>query len=199
MLVRRAARSRGILVGCHGYLENAAIQMKRLESIPGAEDWTLISVQGLHRVYRGRSQEVVASWMTSEDRETAIADNVAYVASAVRLVPRDAGTPVVYAGFSQGGSMAFRAAVRGDAASAGVISVGSDVPPELLADTAARFPRVFFATGERDQWFTRDKHDAGVAALQARGVDVEALVADAGHDWTPEISAAAAAWLERLL
>jgi dienelactone hydrolase len=92
--------------------------------------------------------------------------------------------------------MAFRAAVRGDAASAGVISVGSDVPPELLADPAARFPRVLFATGERDPWFTRDKHDAGVAAMQARGVDLQPLVYDSGHEWTAAVGAAAGLWLD---
>jgi predicted esterase len=195
VLVRRAARPRGILVGCHGYFENAAIQMARLASIPGSDAWTLVAVQALHRVYRPRSQDVVASWMTREDRDTAIDDNVAYVAAAVRLVPRDATTPVVYAGFSQGGSMAFRAAVRGDNRSAGVISVGSDVPPELLADPAARFPRVLLALGERDEWFSRTKHDADVAALRARGVEVDPVVYDAGHEWTADVNVAAAAWL----
>jgi len=37
VLVRRAAAPRRILAGFHGYLENAAIQLARLESIPGAD------------------------------------------------------------------------------------------------------------------------------------------------------------------
>src|SRR5262245_42577264 len=73
----------GLLVGFHGYMENAAIQMERLEAIPGGAAWTLLSVQGLHRFYRGRSETVVASWMTREDREAAIADNLAYVDRAI--------------------------------------------------------------------------------------------------------------------
>jgi len=197
VLVRRAARPRGVIAGFHGYLENAVIQMTRLESIPGADRWTLVSVQALNRVYRGRSQEVVASWMTRQDREAVIADNIAYSAAAVRAASDTMSARVIYAGFSQGGQMAFRAAVRGDALPLGVICVGADVPPELLADPAARFPPVLLVRGRTDEWYTQVKHDADAAALRARGVDVLPLVVDTGHDWTAEISAAAGAWLDR--
>jgi predicted esterase len=198
VLVRRAAAPRGILVGCHGYLENAATQMARLESIPGAAAWTLVSAQALNRVYRGRSKQVVASWMTSEDRDTAIADNVAYVHDAVRAVSRNHPTgAIVYAGFSQGGAMAFRAGVR-DPSAAGIVSAGADVPPDLLADPALRFPPVLLARGQRDEWYTAGKQDADAAALRSRGVAVEVLVYAAGHEWTGDLSAAVAAWIERL-
>ena len=91
MLVReaRAVAQEGILVGFHGYMENASIQMERLEAIPGSSAWTLVSIQGLHRFYRGRTEDIVASWMTREDREEAIADNVGYVSAALDHVPRD--------------------------------------------------------------------------------------------------------------
>ena len=138
VLLRRALHPRGILAGFHGYLENAAIQLARLESIPGAEQWTVASVQGLSRVYRGRTQEVAACWMTRQDRDIVIADNVAYAASAMQAVAAERTARIVYAGFSQGGQMAFRAAVRGDPSPLGIISVGADVPPELLADEAVR-------------------------------------------------------------
>jgi predicted esterase len=198
VLVRRAAQPRGILAGFHGYLESAAIQMARLESIPGVETWTLVSVQALNRVYRGRTPDVVASWMTKQDREIAIADNIAYVTAAVRAVRRDASTPIVYAGFSQGGQMACRAAVRGDSPAAGIIMVGSDVPPELLADPAARFPPLLLVRGTGDAWYTQAKYDADVAALRARGAGVEAIVVSGGHEWTADVSAAAARFIDRL-
>src|SRR4051812_33855030 len=139
VLLRRAAGDpRGLIVGFHGYLENAAIQLARLETIPGAGAWTLLSIQGLNRVYRGRSHDVVAGWMTRENREDAIADNLAYVTSASKLVA-PAPRRIVYAGFSQGGAMAFRAGTMIDGASA-IVAVGSDVPPELLSDRSIHFP-----------------------------------------------------------
>lgn len=196
--MRRGSRqaTRGVLAGFHGYMENAEIQLARLEQIPGSDDWTLVSIQALHRFYRGRSQEVVASWMTREDRETAIADNVQYVRAAIAAVAGGAPGRVIYTGFSQGVAMAFRAAVRAEEPATGVIAVGGDVPPELLADASRTFPRVLLARGAADEWYTADKLAMDVAALRRRGVDVENFVHDGGHEWTAAVANAAAAWLE---
>ena len=65
-----------ILVGCHGYGQSAQPMLDEMRRIPGADTWRLVSVQALHRFYTRNDQAVVASWMTREDREEAIADNV---------------------------------------------------------------------------------------------------------------------------
>jgi predicted esterase len=202
VLVRdaRAGAARGVLVGFHGYMEQAAIQMRRLRDIPGAERWTLVSVQALHRFYRGRTDEVVASWMTRQDRESAIADNLEYVDAALDSVPHDAFSRIVYAGFSQGVAMAFRAAVRGRRQAAGVIAVGGDVPPELLADPHEAFPPVLLARGSRDEWLTAQKFRADLNALAARSpaLRVRALEFDGGHEWNDRVAEAAGDFLESL-
>ena len=134
-----------------------------------------MSVQGLHRFYRGRTDEVAASWMTREDRDVAILDNLAYVAAALDDVSRDESTRIVYAGFSQGVAMAFRAErararsrVRGH-------RHRRRCAPGLLADRSAPpFPPVLLARGERDEWLTagnvRDRR--GGAHCQERLVSV---------------------------
>lgn len=197
VLVRpaRAAAARGVIVGFHGYMENAAIQMKRLEEIPGAAVWTLVAIQGLHRFYKGRTGEVVASWMTREDRDDAIADNLAYIAAVLEQVPHDASTRIVYAGFSQGVPMAFRAAVRGPGTAAGVIGVGGDVPPELLADPSAAFPRVLLLRASRDEWYTQAKHDNDVAALTRRRVNLQVVAYDGTHEWNSAVGEAIAQFI----
>ena len=191
----RAAAARGVLVGFHGYMENAAVQMDRLAAIPGAFAWTLVSVQALHRFYRGRTEEVVASWMTREDRDAAIADNIEYVDAALDAVPHDPASRLVYAGFSQGVAMAFRSALRGRAGAAGVIAIGGDIPPELLQDATLRFPPVLLARGERDEWLTAARFDADLSALTARRVAVRPLVVDGAHEWNDAISVAAGEFL----
>jgi predicted esterase len=184
-----------VLVGFHGYMENAAIQMKRLEEIPGSARWTLVAVQALHRFYRGRTDDVAACWMTREDREDAIADNLAYVAAALDLAPHDETMRIVYAGFSQGVAMAYRAAIRGRRPSA-VIAVGGDVPPELLEDTRLVLPPVLLLRGARDvEWYTPAKFDADVAALTARGTTLRTVVYDGAHEWNAAVSAAIAAFI----
>ena len=108
--------ARPLLVGFHGYGETAEEELNRLREIPGSDRWTLVSVQGLHQFYRRRTNEIVASWMTRQNRELAIADNIAYVARVIRALSdeRSAGSTLVLAGFSQGVAMAFRAAVNLD-------------------------------------------------------------------------------------
>jgi predicted esterase len=200
VLVRRARAEpvRGVLAGFHGYMETAATQLARLEMMAGSSAWTLVSVQALHRFYRGRSQEIAASWMTREDRDAAIADNLAYVAAALRIVSGVTASCVVYVGYSQGVAMAFRAAVRNVPTAAGVIAVGGDVPPELLADPTVTFPPVFLSRGGADEWYSAEKQAADVSALTAHGTRVDPFVYDAGHEWTSEVAAAAARWLETI-
>src|SRR5689334_13796133 len=79
VLVRDATPASPWLVGFHGYGQSADDLLIELERIPGAEQWNVASVQGLHRFYTRGDQKVVASWMTRQDREDAIADNIAYV------------------------------------------------------------------------------------------------------------------------
>lgn len=76
----------GTLIGFHGYAEGAEAQLARMQAIPGAERWLLVAIQGLHRFYQRRTNEVVASWMTRQDRDLAIADNLGYVSTVVDAV-----------------------------------------------------------------------------------------------------------------
>jgi len=105
VLVRRPSSSPPwpALIGFHGYGMNAGQMIDLLEQIPDASAWLLVSVQGLHRFYDRTGQQVMAHWMTREDRELAIADNVAYVDAVVAAVA--AAHPferLVFLGFSQG-------------------------------------------------------------------------------------------------
>jgi predicted esterase len=197
VLVRDTPNPTAVIVGCHGYTENAAIQMARLEALPGSDRWTLVSVQGLHRFYRGRSEEVIASWMTRQDRDDMIADNIEYASRAIEAAA-PADVPLIATGFSQGVAMAFRAAVRGRRPAAGVAAIGGDVPPELLADPLAALPAALLARGERDDWYTTAKMDADVAALTARGVQPETLVYPGAHEWTPDVADAISRFVVRV-
>jgi predicted esterase len=175
-----------LIVGFHGYGEECAIQMERLKAVREARPWTLVSVQGLHRFYRRDGRRIAASWMTREDRDLAIADNVAYVDAVIDQVTGELGNSgaLVFAGFSQGASMAYRAAALGRCTAAAVIVVGGDVPPELDSGRLARVPRAMIGWGVRDAFFTRDLRDRDERRLREAGVDVVGVELDAGHEWT---------------
>lgn len=188
-----------LLVGCHGYAETAEDELERLRAMAPAGDWLIVSVQALHPFYRSRSQEVVAGWMTSQDRELAIADNVAYVSGVVEAVAREwPVTPaLVFSGFSQGVAMAFRAAAGSRRPVSGVIVSGGEVPPELSAADLARVPAVLLGRGVGDEWYTAAKRDADAARLHEAGVAVTALEFDGGHEWAPPLIEAGRAFLEK--
>ena len=107
-----AAEGAPLLVGCHGYGENADRHLKQLRKIEGAEGWLLCAVGALHPFYNTKTGEVIDSWMTSRGREQAIIDNVSYVSRVVAEMKRRYQTSnrLVFAGFSQGVAMAYRAA-----------------------------------------------------------------------------------------
>lgn len=162
-----------------------------LELIPGSERWTLVSVQGLHRFYARGQGKVVASWMTREDREQAIADNLAYVNRVVDVALRGVGDDalIVFLGFSQGVAMAYRAAVMGARHARGVIAIGGDVPPDVKEASGERFPPILVAAGDSDEWYTAAKVEADEEFLRGRGLRHEVFHYAGGHVWTAELRA----------
>ena len=186
-----------MLVGFHGYAEGAGAQLTRLREIPGSDRWTLVAIQGLHRFYQRRTNEVIASWMTRQDRELAIADNLAYVGRVVDAV-FEGTPPLVFAGFSQGVAMAFRAACATDRRVDAVVAVGGDVPPEIDATSLARVHSALVCRGERDEWYTDEKFQHDVARLRGVGVSAQAVTFDGGHEWSAPVLEAASAFLRSL-
>ena len=190
-----------ILVGFHGYGEGAVEQLDRMRRIPGAERWLMVSIQGLHRFYNRRANEVVSSWMTRQDRELAIADNLAYVAAVIDTVHREyPGAPrVVFSGFSQGVAMTFRAAAASSRLVDGVIAVGGDVPPELDAVATGRVRDALICHGTRDEFYTGEKFERDVQRLRAAHVSVVPLEFAGGHEWSEDVVQAASRFLDERL
>lgn len=181
--------------------------------IPGVpERWHVVAVQALHRFY-GKDERVVASWMTRQDRDDAIADNVAYVDRVVseeidRRPLRADRRPVraldrhqiVFVGFSQGASMAYRAAMLGQHPAAGLVALAGDIPPEVKDPARRRqsCPPVLIGAGAREHWYTPDKVSADAAFLVSQGVRPEICRFDGGHEWTDEFRHAMGRWLDAL-
>ena len=186
-----------VVVGFHGYAEGAEAQLERLRAIPGADRWRLVSIQGLHRFYQRRTNEVVAGWMTRQDRELAIADNLAYVAGVIEAVGREwpGASRVVLAGFSQGVAMTFRAAAAAAGRVDGVIAVGGDVPPELDAAALAQIPAALVCRGARDEFYAPATFDNDVRRLREAGADVRPVLFEGGHEWSDDVVRAASVFL----
>ena len=190
-LVRHGPPER-LLIGFHGYGDTAEAHMAELQEIPGIDRWTAVAVQALHPFYVNRTGRIVASWMTSLDRELAIEDNRVYVHSVVTQFP--ARQQVVFLGFSQGAAMAYRAAARTN--STAVIALGGDVPPEIV-ELGVKLPPVLIGRGIRDDFYTDEQFKKDLNFLR-QVIPVSTCVYDGGHEWTDEFRSAAGAFLARL-
>ncbi|HEX6087413.1 MAG TPA: phospholipase [Thermoanaerobaculia bacterium] len=177
-----------LLVGFHGYAEVAEWNFAELAKIPGVERWSLLSIQALHPFYT-RSGEVVANWMTKQDRELAIDDNLGYVNAVLAALPK--AETLVFSGFSQGAAMAARAAAH--VPCAGLIMLGGDVPPDVKREEI-RFPPVLLGRGTGDDWYTEAKFQADLEWLEPR-TRVTRCVFAGGHEWSDPFREAAAEFL----
>ena len=171
-----------VLIGCHGYGQNAAVFLEEMRRIPGAAEWRVIAVQALHRFYTRGDQAVVASWMTREDREAAIADNINYLQRVVIKLAADA-TTIAWLGFSQGASMAARAAARVSPRACRLILVGGDIPADVRDDPDVTLPPVLVGCGASDSWYG-PRLQADVNFLQARAIPHEVVRYEGGHEFT---------------
>lgn len=180
-----------LLLGFHGYAQNAEVHMADLEPIPGIGEWTVVAVQALNRFYAGRSIETAACWMTRQDRELAIADNINYVRAVAAAFP--AARTIIVEGFSQGAAMAYRAAANLDRVAAAII-LGGDCPP----DVDGPLPPILIGRGEDDEWYTDEKfkNDLNFLAGRAR---IETAVVKGRHEFTDALRSAAGEFLSRAL
>ena len=181
-----------LLVGFHGYGETAEAHLAELRQIPGIDRWTVVAVQALHPFYTNRTGMIVASWMTSLDRELAIDDNRAYVRSVVAQFPPP--RQLVLLGFSQGAAMAYRAAAGSSAS--GVIALGGDVPPEVV-ESRPKLPPVLIGRGIHEEWYTDEKLQEDLRFL-SEVTTVSTCVYDGAHEWTTEFREAAGEFLALL-
>ena len=186
-----------LLVGFHGYGENAESHLEKLRRIPASEEWLLCAVGALHPFYNTKTGEVVDSWMTKRGREQAIDDNVGYVSRAVSEVRRRyrPSETLVWAGFSQGVAMAYRAAARCGFRGHGLLALAGDVPPDVAV---ADLPPLLLGRGTQDPWYSAEKMAADLETLGPLGAAVETCVFEGGHDWTPEFIRRAGEFLERI-
>ncbi len=188
-----------LLVGFHGYGENAERHLEELRRLPGSYRRVLCAVQALHPFYN-RTGEVIASWMTRLQRERAILDNLRYVASVVAEVKRElpVSDRLVYLGFSQGAAMAYRAAAGSGHACHGVVVLGGDVPPEL-EDNLSHLPPILLGRGSSEEWYDATKMEHDVELLRGKGIDIRPFIFEGGHEWTNEFRAEAGRFLDEVL
>lgn len=146
--------ARHIWVVLHGYGQLARFFLRGCE---GLEEGRLIAApEGLSRFYiDAEHARVGATWMTREDRENEIIDQVDYLDKLALQLQGMCGGPrlLTVLGFSQGVATACRWAVLGRTTFDGIVLWGGTMPPEHDAATLRKRwanTRVDLVHGEQD-------------------------------------------------
>ena len=179
----------------HGYGQLTA---PFLEDFRAVDDGTrlIVAPEALSRFYEGDVQarfhkdaKVGASWMTREERESEIADYLAYLDTVHQsIVTRLGGAkqaPVVTVlGFSQGGAAAARWVASGRVNAARLVVWGSSLAPELdLTDAGAALRRAetVLVIGTTDVFATPKVVEKELARLRAANFPFRSVSFSGGH------------------
>ena len=161
-----------------------------LEGFRAIADGTrlLVAPEALSRFYDGtlspgahKNASVVASWMTRDERESEIADYLAYLDTVHATITSRLGgaKPIVTVlGFSQGGATAARWVASGRVPAARLVVWGSAMAPELdvaAPDDKARLPV---------------EDELGDAAAMVAGEDGAAVMQRLVHNEPPRLAVA---------
>jgi predicted esterase len=184
---------------CHGYGQLASRFLRQFAPL---DDGTRLFVapEGLSRFYldpiparrNDPSPRIGASWMTREDRESEIADYVAYLerlATEIRHPLAGAAPRLVVLGFSQGTATVSRWLAASDMRVEQLVLWAGSIPPELdLAAWAARLhgAAITLVAGDEDELATATAIAAEAERLSAAGVAYNLVRFHGGHTVNPD-------------
>ena len=183
------ATARMVWVVLHGFGQLARFFLNKFE---GLEEGLLIAApEGLSRFYLDEQhQRVGATWMTREDREHEIGDQLSYLdalaASLLDGCPRATGLGVL--GFSQGVATACRWTALGKANAQHLVLWGGSMPPDLDRDLMRQRwgdMQVHLVQGEKDELVPEQVVHANAAILQRAQVEHAVHHHAGGHALDP--------------
>lgn len=177
----------GTIMAFHGYAQSADWMLTMLRDIPQINHtWHLCALQGLHRFYQPKSGEIVASWMTSQDREWMIEDNVVYVGRTMvdfKSCIEQPGRHLIFLGFSQGAAMAWRAAARYLKSTRAVVAAGGDIPPDVHVGVFADWQGgILVARGRHDRIYSAPRLQNDTEKLEGLESKVELAEYNGSHE-----------------
>lgn len=155
-------QTRYFVLACHGYGQLAKHFIRKFDAI-AREDTLIVAPEGLSRFYwDGLSGNVVASWMTKEDRLVEIADFSAYLKQVYEQfttgLHEDA--KVILLGFSQGCATQIRWLARARPVFSDLILWAGSIPEDIDYRPVQPFLEgkpLHFVYGDNDPFITPER------------------------------------------
>lgn len=183
------ATAKRVWIVLHGYGQLARYFLRSFEGL--AKDTLFVAPEGLSRFYTDAGHtRVGATWMTREDREREILDQVTYLdllsAQLHKEMPNAQHGLVL--GFSQGVATAARWSVLGRSPFSRLLLWAGSLPTELDIPTmraAWSVIQVDLVTGTRDTLVTEEQVRRHEASMRAAGVHHAFHSYAGGHAFDP--------------
>lgn len=162
-----------ILFVCHGYATLAEKFLQEFKDVQ-SDNLFIVAPEGLNRFYtRGGSGNVVASWMTSDDREDEIQDYINFLDQVYKkVVPKfPVNTRIAVLGFSQGAATASRWAASGKSRIDDLILWCGFFPPDLKTAEIPEHLRLTVVTASDDKWIGPEEEQKQLEGMKKRTPD----------------------------
>jgi predicted esterase len=149
----------------HGYGQLARFFIRKFEHL--ADEFLIVAPEGMHRFYlNGSSGRVGTSWMTKEDRETDIQDNLMWLNSLDKALSEEfTFSERIILGFSQGGATAARWYFNGNFQKDTLIIWASVFPPDIDRNEwieQSQHNKNYFVLGTDDEYYDQEEQKAAI-------------------------------------
>ena len=169
-----------LLIVLHGYGQLAEFFIRKFNDVP--ENYLVIAPEGMHRFYlNGTSGRVGASWMTKEDRESDIQDNLNWLNQLLReLKEKKKFEKIILLGFSQGGATAARWYYSYKYEFNHLILWASVFPPDLEKPEQSNNSKNYFVIGNQDEFYSTEQQNQEISFYRNLGFRI--LTFEGKHD-----------------
>ncbi|HEU4717200.1 MAG TPA: alpha/beta hydrolase [Bacteroidia bacterium] len=161
------ASAKNILFALHGYAQSAGEFLAQFEPVM-QEGLVIVAPEGLHRFYaRGGAGNVVASWMTKEERLDDIRDYVAFLDKVYRQIKQAAPDAEMTAlGFSQGAATASRWIAAGNSIVKELILFCGFFPPDVPPGKISGDVKITVVTASNDKFISAEEEKKQLAEMK---------------------------------
>jgi predicted esterase len=169
-----------LLIVLHGYGQLAEFFIRKFNDVP--ENYLVIAPEGMHRFYlNGTSGRVGASWMTKEDRESDIRDNLIWLNQLLNeLKAKKKFEKIILLGFSQGGATAARWYYSIKNEFNHLILWASVFPPDVEKPENSNNSENYFVIGNQDEFFSTEQQNQEISFYSNLGFQTQTF--DGKHD-----------------
>lgn len=173
----------------HGYGQLSEFFIRKFQKL--SEEYFIVAPEGMHRFYlKGSSGRVGASWMTKEERDLDIEDNLNWLNQLFQefWVKKQFNEKIVL-GFSQGGATAARWYYQGISNFDKLIIWSSVFPPDLQIEKEIKKQNQkknnSFVIGTADEFYSKEQIEDLISFYDSKGF--KSITYNGNHDIEPAI------------